>query len=91
MHKVLEYTFKRLDKLTDYAGTDLLDLDNNLVGNAIRPVAVGRTNFLFAGGHDAAQRSAMFYSLMGTCKAFWLESFAWLTAVLQKLRLPIIT
>lgn len=85
MRKALEYTLKRWDKLTVYAETDLLDPDNNRVENAIRPVAVGRKNFLFAGSHDAAQRSAMFYSLMGTCKAHGEEPFAWLTDVLQKL------
>jgi transposase len=85
MRKAIEYTLNRWDKLTVYADTDLLDLDNNRVENAIRPVAVGRKNFLFAGSHDAAQRSAMFYSLMGTCKAHGVEPFSWLSDVLQKL------
>ena len=45
-----------------------LHIDNNGVENAIRPVAVGRKNYLFAGSHDAAQRAAMVYSLLATCK-----------------------
>jgi transposase len=85
MRMAIEYSLKRWDKLALYAGTDLLDPDNNRVENAIRPVAVGRKNFLFAGSHDAAQRSAMFYSLLGTCKAHGIEPFTWLSDVLQKL------
>jgi hypothetical protein len=85
MRMAIEYTLKRWDKLSLYAGTVLLDPDNNRVENAIRPVAVGRKNFLFAGSHDAAQRSAMFYSLLGTCKAHGVEPFTWLSDVLQKL------
>ena len=42
---------------------------NNKVENAIRPVTIGRKNYMFAGSHEAAQRSAMLYSLLGTCKA----------------------
>ena len=85
MRRAIEYTLKRWDKLTIYADTYLLDPDNNLVENAIRPVAIGRKNFMFAGSHDAAQRSAMFYSLLGTCKALGIEPFAWLSDVLRRI------
>ena len=85
MRKAIEYTLKRWDKLTIYADTYLLDPDNNLVENAIRPVAIGRKNFMFAGSHNAAQYSAMFYSLLGTCKALGIEPFAWLVDVLRRI------
>jgi hypothetical protein len=85
MRIVIENSLKRWDKLSLYAGTDVLDPDKNHVENAIRPVAVGRKNFLFAGSHEAALRSAMFYSLMGTCKAHGVEPFTWLSDMLQKL------
>lgn len=45
-----------------------LEFDNNLVENAIRPNALGRKNYLFAGSNVGAQRAAMFYSFFGTCK-----------------------
>jgi len=45
-----------------------LQLDNNLIENAIRPVALRCKNFLFAGPHDTAQNAAMIYSLFATCK-----------------------
>ena len=85
IRKAVEYALSRWERLVRYADTWLLDPDNNRVENSIRPVAVGRKNYLFAGSHDAAQRSAMFYSLLGTCKAHGLEPFAWLSDVLTRL------
>ena len=84
MRQAIEYTLKRWDKLSLYADTDLLDPDNNRVENAIRPVAVGRENYIFAGSHEAAQRSAMVYSLLGTCKAHGINPFEWLSDILRR-------
>ncbi|WP_439650916.1 IS66 family transposase [Longitalea arenae] len=50
-----------------------LKIDNNPVENSIRPVALGRKNYLFAGSHEAAKRSGMLYSLLGTCKMHNIE------------------
>ena len=85
IRKAVEYTLSRWDRLVIYAQTHHLEPDNNKVENSIRPVAIGRKNYLFAGSHDAAQRSAVFYSLLGTCKAHGLEPFAWLRDVLGRL------
>ena len=52
----IEYALRRWDKLTIYATTHLLDIDNNKVEHLIRPVTIGRKNYMFAGSHDAAQR-----------------------------------
>lgn len=46
-----------------------LEPDNNLIENKIRPLALGRKNYLFAGSHEAAQRIAMMYTFLGTCAA----------------------
>ena len=73
IRKAIEYTLKRWDKLTFYADTYLLDPDNNLVENAIRPVVIGRKNFMFAGSHDAAQHSSMFYSLLENARNYVLN------------------
>ncbi len=62
-----------------------LEIDNNLVENSIRPIAIGRKNYLFAGSHDAAQRAAMIYSLLGTCKLKGVEPFQWLKNVFEVL------
>ncbi len=54
--------------------------------NAIRPTGLGRKNYLFSGSHEGAQRSAMIYSLLGTCKMNNVNPKEWLADVL--LRLP---
>jgi transposase len=62
------------------------EIDNNWVENHIRPTALGRKNYLFAGSHDSAQRAAMIYSLLATCKKNNVGPSAWLTDVLAKIQ-----
>jgi transposase len=81
--KALAYSIERWKQLMIYTTDGKLNIDNNPVENAIRPVAVGRKNYLFAGSHDAAQRSAMLYSLLGTCKLHNINPFSWLKNVLE--------
>ena len=73
--KALAYSLVRWNKLSYYAHTDFIHLDNNPVENSIRPVAVGRKNYLFAGSHDEAQRAAMIYSLLANCKNYNINPF----------------
>jgi transposase len=81
--KAIGYSLSRWDKLSIYAEHGELEIDNNLVENAIRPVALGRKNYLFAGSHKAAHRAGMIYSLLATCKHNGVEPYAWLKNVLQ--------
>ena len=60
-----------------------LELDNNLIENKIRPLALGRKNYLFAGSDQGAQRLAMFYSFFGSCKALGVNPYRWLKKVLE--------
>ncbi len=60
----LQYTLARWEKLNVYTQDGNLRIDNNLVENSIRPVAIGRNNYLFSSNHEAAQRSAMLYSCL---------------------------
>ena len=83
--KALVYSIERWNRLSLYATNGMLAIDNNPVENSIRPVAVGRKNYLFAGSHEAAQRSAMLYSLLGTCKMHGIEPYQWLKSVLEKI------
>ena len=83
--EAIAYSLSRWEKLMVYAGNGQLEIDNNLVENSIRPIAIGRKNYLFAGSHDAAQRAAMIYSLLGTCKLKGVEPFAWLKNVFEVL------
>lgn len=83
--KALAYSIERWDRLSLYTKEGMLNIDNNPVENSIRPVAIGRKNYLFAGSHEAAGRSAMLYSLLGTCKMHGIEPYAWLRDVLQNI------
>jgi transposase len=83
--KALGYSIERWDALSLYTTDGKLNIDNNPVENAIRPVAIGRKNYLFAGSHEAAQRSAMLYSLLGTCKLNGINPFTWLKDVLSRI------
>ena len=83
--KALGYSIDRWDALCLYTTDGKLNIDNNPVENAIRPVAIGRKNYLFAGSHEAAQRSAMLYSLLGTSKLHDVNPFKWLKTVLSNI------
>ena len=65
-----------------YLFDGFLEIDNNLVENAIRPLALGRKNYLFAGSHDSAKNTAMFYSFFAICKKHDLHPQRWLEYVL---------
>ena len=83
--KALHYLLQRKEKLTRYCHDGNVEIDNNLVENSIRPLALGRKNYLFAGSHDAAQRIAMMYSFFGSCKKQNINPQQWLKAVLDKI------
>lgn len=85
MRKALEYSLKRWKGLTLFTTDGRLEIDNNRIENQIRPIALGRKNYLFAGSHESAQRIAMIYSLLATCKVNDINPAQWLTHVLQQL------
>ena len=62
MGKAIGYMLNQWPKLQNYLLDGRLEIDNNLVENAIRPVALGRKNYLFAGSHEGAKRAALVYS-----------------------------
>lgn len=83
--KAIAYALGRWPALKRYIEDGRFEIDNNLVENSIRPVAIGRKNYMFAGSHDAAQRMAMMYSFMATCKINGVEPFAWLKDTLTRI------
>jgi len=83
--KAIAYTLNLWPKLKEYINDGRYEIDNNLIENAIRPLALGRKNYLFAGSHKAAQRAAMMYSFFATCKINNVEPLAWLTDVLNRI------
>jgi hypothetical protein len=79
----IAYTLTLWPRLIRYIDQGRFYIDNNLIENSIRPVALGRKNYLFAGSHEAAQQAAVIYSLLGTCKINNVEPFAYLTKILS--------
>jgi transposase len=82
--KALHYAKNQLPLLAAYLDDGRLEIDNNLIENAIRPLALGRKNYLFAGSHKGAQRSAMMYSFFASCKVNRINPWEWLSDVLQR-------
>ena len=85
MGQAIAYTLNLWPRLIRYTEDGRYEIDNNLVENSIRPVALGRKNYLFAGSHEGAKRAAMMYSFLGTCKKNNVEPFAWLKDVLTRI------
>lgn len=81
--KAVAYCIPRWDNLINYLHDGSLEIDNNLAENAIRSIALGRKNYLFAGSERGAERAAMFYSFLGTCKKNNVNPFEWLKKVLE--------
>ena len=83
--KAIAYMLNRKEGLLHYLTDPKLLPDTNLVENAIRPVAVGRKNYLFAGSHDAAQWAAIFYAFFACCKVNDVNPYEWLIDIMDKL------
>ncbi len=83
--KAIGYMLGQWSKLEKYVTDGRLEIDNNLVENAIRPVALGRKNYLFAGSHEGAKRAAMIYTLVATAKLHQVEPFEYLKDLLRRI------
>ncbi len=83
--RAIDYSLKRWPALIRYAASGDLPIDNNPVENAIRPIAVGKKNWLFAGSERAGKRAAAIQSLFATAKLNGIEPAAWLKDTLDKL------
>lgn len=83
--KAIDYSLKRWPALSRYAQSGDLPIDNNAVENAIRPIAIGKKNWLFAGSERAGKRAAAIQSLLGTAKLNGIEPYAWLKDTIEKL------
>jgi transposase len=81
--KAIRYTYNIYNKLTRYHLDGRWKMDNNLAENEIRPIALGRKNWLFCKNHDAAENAAIVYSLLGCCKASGVNFREWLVYFLE--------
>lgn len=83
--KAVAYCLRLWNELLAYLYNGLLEIDNNRMENAIRPVAIGRKNWLFAGSHEGAVNIAMYRSFFATCHANNINPYEWLLAVLRRI------
>jgi len=80
--KAILYAVRLWDELLAYLYNGHLEIDNNLMENAIRSIAIGRKNWLFAGSHQGAENIAMYRSFFGTCQLNGINPYHWLRYVL---------
>lgn len=85
MGDAIEYTYSLLPRLSRYVNDGRINIDNNLIENAIRPLALGGKNYLFCGNDASAYRAAIVYSLISTCKAVDVDPRTWMEDVLRKI------
>ena len=83
--RAIDYSLGRWASLVRYAETGNLPVDNNAVENSIRPIAIGKKNWLFTGSERAGKRAAAIQSLFATAKLNGIEPAAWLKDTLEKL------
>jgi transposase len=83
--KAILYSARRWAALTRYADDGRLEIDNSAAERALRCVALGRHNFLFAGSDAGGERAAAMYSLIGTAKLNGMDPQAYLHHVLERI------
>ena len=83
--KAIDYALGLWEKLLVYTQHAKVEIDNNLVENAIRPTAIGKKNWLFFGSADAGSTSAIFYTLLETCRKLDLNPAEYLRDILPQL------
>jgi len=83
--KAVLYSKQRWKGLMTYSQYDYTEIDNNPVERSIRPMVVGRKNYLFAGSHESAERAACYYSFFITCRLHGINPKAWIDDVFNKI------
>jgi transposase len=85
MGKAISYALGQWESLEIYLRDAQIEIDNNLVENAIRPTALGKKNWLFFGDANAGERSAVIYSIIESCRRNGVEAYTYLCDVLTRL------
>jgi transposase len=85
MGQAISYTLNQWPVLVGFLDHGQVEIDNNLVENAIRPTALGKKNWLFFGSKEAGQRSAVIYTLVENCRMHGVEPYTYLKDVLERL------
>jgi hypothetical protein len=83
--KAIIYSRERWKGLSTYCNFSYTEIDNNPVERSIRPMVIGRKNYLFAGSDESAERAACFYSFFITCRLHGVNPKAWIEDVFEKI------
>jgi transposase len=83
--QAIAYTQAQWKALTRYVEDGILEIDNNRAERALRRIAIGRKNWMFAGSDEGGSRAAILYSLVASCASLKVNPFAYLRDVLQRL------
>jgi len=83
--KAVSYALKRWRNLEVYLGDGWIEIDNNLVGDAIRPTKLGSKNWLFIGCREAGQKAAILYTIVENCRRLGIDTREYLEDVLTRL------
>jgi len=89
MGEAISYTLSLWPQLLRFRDHGLLEIDNNLIENAVRPTALGKKNWMFIGHPEAGDRSAILYTLLESCKRRGINPRDYLQDVLS--RIPAMT
>ncbi|MEF9987336.1 MAG: transposase, partial [Bacteroidales bacterium] len=83
--KAMSYNYTLMDRLIPYVHNSSLLIDNNRAENAIRPIALNRKNTLFCGNHNAANNTAIIFTIIGCCKEHKINVREYLNDILSQL------
>ena len=85
MGKAIAYAYSLYPRLSRYVMDGRYQIDNNMAENAVRPLALGRKNYLFCRTHEAAYHTSIIYSLLGICKLWDINPEEWLTDICNRI------
>jgi hypothetical protein len=83
--QAIDYTLKRWAALNQFITDGMLEIDNNKIENSIRPSALGKRNWMFIGHPEAGERSAVIYTLLGSCRRHGINPFDYLKDLFMRL------
>jgi len=83
--KAIRYALSIWESLLVYLDNGRVEIDNNLIENAIRPTAVGKKNWLFIGAAEAGKKAAILYTIVESCRRLGVDPYAYLHDVLTRL------
>ncbi|MBK1884268.1 transposase [Luteolibacter pohnpeiensis] len=85
MGRAIRYTLELWPRLGLYLLDGRVEIDNNLVENAIRPTAIGKKNWLFIGRENSGWKSAIFFTLIANCRHHGIDPHGYFKDVLERL------